>query len=555
MTTRRLLLWPAGVAAALLLSGATAALAASPDISLSASGSTPFSTVTVAGTGFGAGETVALSFGLNSASAAANSEGSFSGATIAIPNVPSGLYYVIAVGQTTGTVAFESIWVNSFFPTAGPSSWYIAPGTSITWTGSGFSPNESITVRDSGGTTVASFSANSSGAFSGAGSTLVPFSARNSVVAYSLRGATSGANLTFNLAVGDLYPYANPTTWYALPGTGVSFSGSGFAGGETVNLMLGSDPTILGSASADGSGSFMTLGPVNLPFGTVANYKLVGAQSGAVALVPITLASFYPSLTPSAYYAAPGSTITLGGTGFAPNESVEIKVGTEIKGAATANSMGAFSGFSLALPPAPNTMPVISGTGAQSGAVASFTMAIGDYYAWINFSAWWAQGGTPLVISGHNFAQGENVVAKVGDTTIGNASSNGMGDVTINTTVPYVMPGPATITLRGDNSGASANATMTVAPVWTDLQLGSYAVTRGTAVQLIGSGYLANEPVEVRTDRTGSTVVHSFTTSGTGTFNDSGYVIPADFAEGLMTITVKSLYSFDTKEITFWVGI
>jgi hypothetical protein len=556
MHTRTLVWWPSIVAAVLImLASATAVFAATPAINYSASGSTPGSTLTLSGSGFQPGETVSISFGLANTSATANGAGEFSGATLTVPNVTSGLYYVIAVGQSSGFVAFNSIWINSFFPQASPNSWYIAPGSTLTWSGSGFAPGETIVLRDGAGATLASWSANSSGAFAAVGGSIVPFAARNSVITYTLQGVVSGINLSYGVAVADLYPSGTPTTWYALPGTAVTFSGNGFGPGEVVNLMLGADTTVLGSATTDGTGAFATLGPVNLPFGSLASYKLVGASSGAVASVPITLASFYPSIAPSAYYAAPGSTVSLSGTGFAPNESVTIKVGTDTKGTATTNSLGAFAGFSLALPATPNTLPVVSGTGAQSGTVASFTMAIGDYYSWLNLSTWWAQGGSALTVFGHNFAAGETVTATAGATTLGSIVADSSGDATIVTTVPFVPPGETAIKLTGGTSGAVAQATMTVAPVWTDLQLGSYAVPRGSAVVLIGSGYLPNEPIEVRTDRTGSTVVHTFSAGGGGSFNNSGYIIPADFAEGLMTITVKSLHSFNSKDITFWVGI
>lgn len=555
MYTHRLVLWPSIVAGALIaLASATAVFAASPSISYTASGSTPGSTLTISGSGFQAGETVSLSFGLSHASAAANSAGSFSGATLTIPSVPSGLYYVIAVGQSSGVVAFSSIWINSFFPTASPSSWYLSPGSTLTWSGSGFSPNETITLKDGAGATVATWSADASGAFSAEGGSIVPFSARNSIIGYTLRGSLSGANLSYALAVADLYPYANPTTWYAPPGTSVSFSGGGFAPNETLTLMLGTSTTPIASLSADATGAFTGLGPTHLPFGALANYRIVGASSGASAAAPITLASFYPSIAPNAYYAAPGSSISLSGNGFAPGEEVVIRVGADTKGTAHTNSLGAFSGFSLQLPPTPNTLSVISGTGALSGAVGSFTMAIGDYYSWLTFSTWWAQGGTPLTIFGHNFLGGETVTATVGSTPIGSGTANAEGDATITTTVPYVMPGETTLKLTGGTTGATAQATMTVAPVWTDLQLGSYAVSLGTPIRFIGHGYLSNEQVHITTDRTGSTVVATIVADGSGSFDNSSYVVPADWTPGNLTVTATSQWSFDQKSITLWVG-
>ena len=94
---------------------------------------------------------------------------------------------------------------------------------------------------------------------------------------------------------------------------------------------------------------------------------------------------------------------------------------------------------------------------------------------------------------------------------------------------------------------------MFVAPVWTNLQLGSYAGAPGVAITFIGSGYLPNEPIQIMTDRTGTTIVHTFNADNNGVFNNSGYTIPADFAEGDLTLTVKGTNSFTSKDIVFYV--
>ncbi len=552
MRTYPVLLPSVVVGAVLSLFFATAVFAANPSVSIVAPSSTPLSTISVSGANFAPNETVMLSLGLSSATAHADATGAFSGVSLTIPSVPSGLYYVIAVGQNSGMVGFNSLWVSSFFANANPSGWYLAPGQMLSWSGSGFAPNETISIKDASNTQIASFNADSSGNFTAMGATQVPYSARNSTVQYTVSGTSSGTNLHYTLAVGDLYPYANPSSWYALPGTPVTFSGSGFANSEVVNLLLGSSTAVLGSATANSSGSFTLLGPVTLPFGSSANYRLVGQSSGATALVPVTLASFYPTLTPSAYYSAPGSSITLGGSGFAPNEDVTIKVDATTKGTAHTNGTGSFSGFALQLPATPNTMPVVSGVGAQSGATASFAMAVGSYYSWLNLSTWWAQGGSALTLFGHNFAGGETVTATAGAQTLGSIVANSSGDATIVSTVPFVVPGPATITLTGGTSGATASATMTVAQVWTDLQLESYGVTVGQPIHFIGHGYLANEGVEITTNKT-TGVQATLTTNATGDL-DATWTLPTSVPEGELVITAKSLHSFDTKSITIWAA-
>lgn len=553
MTNKRLLIWPAAAVAAAFIFGASAAavFAASPSVSVSGN-ATPFSTITVSGSGFAPNEPIALSLGLSSGHATADGTGSFSGASLTVPNVSSGTYVVIAVGQNSGTVAFGYIYVSAFFPTASPSGWYLSPGSTLTWSGSGFAPNETVTVSQ-GSTQIASFSANGSGSFTGQGASTVPFSAHGSTITYTVKGSTSGASQNYTLAVANLYPYVNPSSWYILPGSTVTFSGSGFGASEGVSVYLGTPSgSPVAHITADGTGSFTNQGQVTIPYGSgTANYELVGDSSGSVAMAPITKALFYPSATPSAYYGAPGAMLTLSGSGFAPNEYVSIASGSA-SSTAHADGTGSFSGASFTLPTTPNTTASVTVTGQTSGAVAKVGIAVGQYYTWMNLSTWWAMGGSPLTITGHNFAAGETVNATAGSQSLGSGVANATGDVTIAAKVPLGKPGPATVTLTGQTSGAPATATLTISPVWTDFELGSYAGAPGAAINFVGHGYQFGEQVQITTDRTGTTPVATFTADNTGSWSGS-WTTPASSTEGNLKITATAQSSGDVKSITYYV--
>lgn len=545
MTTQRFILWPSVVAGAIIaLASATAVFAASPSVSYTASGSTPGSTLTLSGSGFQPGETVSLSFGLSSASATVNGSGSFSGATLTIPNVSSGLYYVIAVGQSSGMVAFNSIWINSFFSNAGPSSWYINPGSTITWSGSGFAPNETVTLRDGAGTTLTTWTANGSGSFSGVGATVVPFSARNGTVSYRLTGSSSGANLSYTLAVADLYPYVNPSTWYAAPGTQVTFSGGGFGPNETVSLYVGTSTTALGSATTDASGNFMGLGPTALPFGATANYRIVGSSSGASGLVPITLAGFYPSLTPSSYYSAPGGIISLSGSGFAGNEPVSIMVGTTPL-SATTNNMGAFTIASVQVPATPNTPATISARGGLSSASTSFSMAIGQYYPNITPSFWFSYPGDTVTFQGDGLAPNETITVSGAGT--GTITTDSMGKFTgYSATLPSSN---ATYTFTGSKSITPFSITIAlgtrVSAIWFD----TYWATGGTALTVYGAGFGNGETVNLSYGGTALTTVTADTSGSFAAHTQIPYAAPGD-----VTIDASGANTHSTAHATLSVA-
>lgn len=543
---------------ALMLAGVFApfALAApAPTISIDASGgSTPYSVLQVSGSGFSPGETVQLYFGLSQATTTVNGTGNFASVPLSIPNVSSGTYIVLAVGLTSGTVAYTYFYVSSFVPLVSPSTWWAPPGTMVTFSGSGFAPNEQLTATLAGSSTpFATWNANAAGGFSGQGAFMLPYSLRNSSAAVTIAAAASGASTVLSIGVGDLYPWVNPTAWYILPGNSVTFSGGGFGPGEGVSIVLDGSATVLAHAVADASGMFTSTTSVMVPYGTgVALFRAVGQESGVVANIPITRAAFYPTLNPSAYYSAPGGTISLAGEGFAPSETVAITIGTASTSATTSAS-GAFSIPSIQLPSIGGTTIPVTAIGQTSGATASFQMTMGQYYTWTTLSTYWAQGGSPLTVFGHNFAPGEAVTISGPGGAFASTTADGSGDFTAVTTVPYGPSGTIAITALGALSGAPASVNMTLAPVWIDLQLASYAGAPGSAVQFLGSGYVANDTIEVRTDRTGEVPVATFSADASGSFNYGGYSIPVDFLEGNLIFSVKGVNSFDTKEITYYV--
>lgn len=540
-----------GTLALASLAVAPPAHAASPAITVSAPQNTPYSTITITGSGFAANETVHVLLGLSNADVPADAAGSFT-ATLTIPNVPAGLYLVIAIGQTSGLPAFSYLWVNALLPQAAPSTWWATPGSTITFSGSGFAPNEAITVMHDG-TAIASTTVDASGSFTNAAPFVIPFSWRNSSATLTVQGASSGGSITFTIGVANLYPYALPSTWYAKPSTPVAFSGGGFGPNETVNIFVGAGTTSIASFPADATGAFAGAGATTLPFGaSPVTYRLVGAQSGAEADAPVTLAPFYVTVNPSLWYVNPGTSISLTGAGFAANEGVDISFGSATT-TATADADGNFTVPSLLVPPAPGTTVPLTATGALSGGTETIYITVAKLYPWLNLSTYWAQGGTPLTVTGAGFLPNEPITLTSGSTTLATGSANPDGSLNIATQVPFVPPGAATITAQGGTSGGTASVGMTVAQVYTDLQLAQYYGAPGDSITFLGHGYLPNEPIEVTTDRTGSTVVHTFTADAGGNFSDSGYVIPGDFAEGNLVVTVTGTHSFDQKSITFYV--
>lgn len=546
----------ASVAVVSILAVSSPAFAATTPMLTVTGSTTPFSVLSISGSGFQSGEIVHIHLGPAIATTTTNASGSFSAVLLTIPNMAAGLYPLIAIGETSGSVGLFNLYIGAFYATVAPSSWWTAPGSIVTFSGTGFAPHEQIAITQSGSSTpFASFTTSADGSFAAQGSFVVPYSLRNGNASLTVQGLSSAFTQVLVIGVGDLYPYALPSSWYILPGNTVTFSGGGFGANEGVSIYQGASSTPIAHASADGNGSFSPTAAVMVPYGPGAvHFRAVGDVSGVVANVPITRANFYPTLTPSVYYSAPSGTLSLTGSGFAPQEAVKVTTGigtTTVT--ATADATGNFAIPSFTLPSVGGTLLTLSAVGQLSGATSQVTIAMGQYYTWLLVNTWYALAATPLVVTGHNYAPGEHVTLTALGSAFATATADAAGDFTAHTTVPYAPAGTLSITATGELSKAPAALEMTVAPTYTDLQLAHYAGAPGSVLELLGHGYVPNDVIEVTTDRTGSSPVTTIHADSNGSFDDKSFSIPAGWAEGTLTLTVKGTHSFDTKSIIYYV--
>jgi hypothetical protein len=151
------------------------------------------------------------------------------------------------------------------------------------------------------------------------------------------------------------------------------------------------------------------------------------------------------------------------------------------------------------------------------------------------------------------FSSNEQVAILFGGQNLGTTPTDVSGNFAFDTTVPYLPAGNHEVHATGQSSAVSAMATFTEPQVYVGVELGSYAGAPGSAVTIIGNGFIPGEPVDIMTDRSGATAVYNFNADGTGAFNDSGYVIPLDYIEGTLTITIKGQYSLTPIQIVYYV--
>jgi hypothetical protein len=478
----------------------------------------PFSLVAVSGTGFIPNEKVTVDLAGSSTVAQADSSGAFS-TNITVPPVPSGLYNIRATGQSSGAVSTDYLnffWIDAFFPSVSPSSYYVLPGQTLAFNGSGFAASETIDITTIGATsTLGTFTADNTGSFTNAGGFVAPFDFAGATKTFTLTGELSHQSASTGVTFGNFFANASPTSYFIFPVQPVAFNGSGFAANETVNVTRTGSPTILTSFVTDQTGSFLNAGSVNAPAdsaGSLLSFTLTGASSHASAQVSLSVGSFYPSITPSSYYVQGNSTITLSGTGFAPNETVNITVtGNSNPTQVTATTLGTFSG-SVVVPFSSNVSATISAVGNISNSPTSVNVTLAAFFPSIVPSTYFTYPGSLITYSGTGFVPNESVaitsVIAVPSTVFADAQGN---FITPTIPVPFSSLSPINTTFTGALSRNPVGSSILVGTLSPYLTADSYSGTPGQTIHVSGFSFAAGETVNVTASNTSTTAVASST--------------------------------------------
>jgi hypothetical protein len=245
---------------------------AAATISLSPATGAALSSTTISGGGFAANTTVRIFFdgssgpqvGIESSDGA----GGLPGLAFTVPAVGVGLHQVFATDGTNSATTNFNVVSLTLTPASG------GPGTVITVTGSGFQPNEAVSIAwDQTSSQVTTATANISGQI------FTSFSAPNGTGNHQViaTGQSSGFVLKATFSLGGASLTLNPTSGAA--GSDVHLSGTGFNANEQVNLAV--DGNGLTSVNSDGSGNFSTTVTLSSSLGSGDHtISATGATSG-----------------------------------------------------------------------------------------------------------------------------------------------------------------------------------------------------------------------------------------------------------------------------------
>jgi hypothetical protein len=303
-------------------------------------------------------------------------------------------------------------------------------------------------------------------------------------------------------------------------GTTVTVTGTGFTDYTTVYILF--DYAFMVSASVTG-GTFST--SFTVPSGATAGQAIVTVrtlpepdQGSLIAQASFTVTARQISI--SAYSGYVGDTVTVSGTGFNANLPVTIYFDATSRGTVTANTTGAFSGFTFTVPES------YRGTHMVKGTDASGNYATVDFTTLQKITVTPASGavGDTVTINGTGFAASSSVTFYFDDVSVGTATyTNSNGSFTNNTfTIPSTSRGSHTIKAQ-DASGNYAIATFTVAH---KITITPTSGVSGISVTVSGTGFGANRPITIKyNNNLVTTTPASITTDANGSFSASFTVL------------------------------
>lgn len=508
--------------------------------------------VTVAGSGFGAGETVLVTLAGAETEATASDDGSFSVIVVVPPTAGAGPATATATGSETGRSASVTVQITaavlapviSAVPGSAPQGGSIAVG------GIGFQPGETVAVSLAGGTPVTG-TADGSGRI--AVTLPVPLDATPGTAPITATGASSGAvaegSVTIEVAAAPTYdPSVATGVGPYRPGDTVPVTGVGFAPGETVAIdFAGAAGTA--EVGPDGRFTASVTVPADAQPGTLT-VTVVGDRSGtASASVPVVAgpSAFDPAVSTVAGPFAPGASVPVSGIGFAPGETVAVSLlGVEVEVVADGN--GSFS-TSITVPGGAQAGDaVLTAVGAESGepatAIVPISAAAPVYATAITVAPDEGLPGDQVTITGSGFAPGEIVVVAFAGQRL-SATADGAGAFSLRATIPVgSAPGSYQVTAIGEQSQSPAIEAVLVDPVAYDpfLSASPASVTEGGSTTLSGSGYAPGERIDLVLFGEERSVL----AAADGTFA-ADFSVPAGTALGTQTATAVGLTSQEPR--------
>jgi hypothetical protein len=328
---------------------ASASYSVEAAISLNLSAGAVGSTITLSGSNYKAGSTITVTFDgeavHTSGSCTTDASGKLNNCTFTVPAATAGDHTVtVSDGTYSGTATYTVGPDLSLSPSAG------SPGSGAAVSGSGYAPFGTITVSFDGSGVTTSCTTDAKGSFSNC-AFIVP------VRAAGLRPVTASDGTNSGTATYTVSPALSLTPSAGLVGSSVTASGSGYAPFGTITVSFdGSSVTTPCQANANGRVSGCTF---TVPAATAGDHTVTASDGTYSGTATYTVG---PSLRLIAGTGAPGSTLTVSGSGFVPGTITVTLDGSSISASCKADSSGTLSSCAFTVPATTAGLHIVAAT-------------------------------------------------------------------------------------------------------------------------------------------------------------------------------------------------
>ena len=271
---------------------------------------------------------------------------------------------------------------------------------------------------------------------------------------------------------------------------------------------------------------------VSLALFSILLFGLVvtGLSNSAHAVATLTLS---PTSGP------PGVSVTVTGSGFPADASVDILFDSSFRDSTTASPTGTFT-KSITIPTdaSVGTHKIKASFGTSEIPEATFTVTSST--PTITLSPTSGPVGSSVMVAGSNFPVSTSITVKFGTATVttipSTVTSSTSGTFSASFTIPSgAAAGSHTVTATGGTSTATATftvgGTVTISPT-------SGAV--GTTVTVSGSSFGASKTITIKFDSTTVTTnPATITTTASGLFSSATFVVPSGVTAGSHTVSAS----------------
>ncbi len=501
------------------------------------------------GSGFANGETVSVYDGLGTtilSTFVIGVDGSFQNAGgISIPySYANTSKSFRLVGAKSKAQVYVSANIGQFFPAASPSVYFALPSQVVTFSGSGFAKEETVTVTEGQGITpLATFTTDKNGGFVATGGVTISTNMVGKSPVFTLTGAKSKSKASAAVQVGKYNPTISLSVYFAKPGADLSFSGSGFAPGEAIQLFEDKATVATATGITDAFGGFKAGLKTTIPYaasGTTKTYRVLGSTSGGEAVLSLGIASLTPQVSLSNYYVQSGQTFLVSASDFAPSELITIQLDAKEIIQVAADKDGVLTKQSIVLPFDKAVTTKIVLKGLKSGATASTTLTRAPFNPSVNASNYYVLPGEVIKFTGQGFAATEEVTLLNGKDIVATFTTDVTGALALaNYTVPFGSKGTLALTFVGKKSLATTALSIGLGMFYPSVESDNYYALPGTIVSIKGSGFYPGETVTL----VSGTNSISATASQKGSFEKVLFTLPFGLKNtaNIVVIGTKSL--------------